>query len=95
MNNPKIKFRVWDIPHKKMILVWNLEWHSNQNTYWISGSSVDGWQNSGFVNVNFSPLMQYVGRQDKNGKNVFCGDYVKPCTNMMVPTTMTMKFKER
>jgi len=67
----EIKFRAWDegeFAEEKCMIEWNDTFFSDMSAVTMYGSY--------FSDISM-PLMQYIGRKDKNGKEIYEGDICK------------------
>jgi len=70
MKNRIIKFRVWHKFNNTM------SYNPYTDEYSTEGTPLNTAIESDFNNDNYSELMQFTGLTDKNGKEIFEGDYI-------------------
>lgn len=66
----EIKFRAWDEERKSMCNVTNINFYDEY--MWVEETPMTGWR----LPLETTPLMQYTGLIDKNGKCIFESDII-------------------
>jgi len=73
----EIKFRAWDKSSKAMCKVKQILKFDGNMHFILDNPNSDFWGNNYGCDINRIELMQYTGRHDINGKEVYEGDTVK------------------
>lgn len=72
--NREIKFKAWDVVFKEMFFVYQINWHKGKIID-IFGRNDDF--STKWLDPNLTILLEYTGRKDKNGKEIYFHDLVK------------------
>ena len=67
----EIKFRAWDKNKKEVRKVTGINWYDEY--LWVDETPMSGDR----LPIEGTPLMQYTGIKDKNGKDIYEGDIVE------------------
>lgn len=67
----EIKFRAWDKDKREMRDVTGINWYDEY--IWVDETPMSGDK----LPIESTPLMQYTGLKDKNGKEIYEGDVVR------------------
>lgn len=81
-----IKFRAWDTNRKEMKDVIFINWYDGY--LWVDETPMTGHK----LPIEGTPLMQFTGLLDKNGKEIFEGDVIY--SDQWTPTTYQVAFDQ-